>query len=343
MPHLVGCPNRTSRIPGRWRDIDPLKRRSRSNLPVSDTVHRASPSKTQNFLMSAVIKLVQNMEEGFLVRCLEGSSNILVPGGHRFFFLSRRTKELDQIIREDLPDHGSPTVPGHGNPLGMMEKVLEVEFKPAFGFYADQPTQSIQIIRFPVSRQAHHLVLVTIVEKSQVLGQRQIEEPERMGKRHAIENLDPISFAAPDHRADKISEPVHRDHGAGLERRHQKRRGEMGPVMLHVMDLCRDCPRRQCKAVFQFLSHVMHLSSVLQTVPDSSEAGALREGIQRLFQYIGARIAIDGKMFNRSDVQARLLQAGTHSLGRKSSPVFDATKPFLFRRCHKLPIYDEAS
>src|SRR6266849_10235546 len=236
VPHRVGCPNRTSRIPGRWRDIDPFKRRSRSNLPVSDAIQRASPSKTQSFLMSAVIKLVQNMEEDFLVHGLEGSSNILVPRGHRFFFHSRRTKELDQIIREDLSDHGSPTVPGHGNPLGMMEKVLEVEFKPAFGFYADDPTQSIQIVRFPVSRQAHHLVLVTIVEKSQVLGQRQIEEPERMGKRHAIENLDPLSFAPPDHCADKISEPVHRDHGAGLEWRHQKRRREMGPVMFHMMD-----------------------------------------------------------------------------------------------------------
>src|SRR2546422_1792561 len=152
MPDRKPGPNRTSRIPGRWRDIDPLKRRSRSNLSVSDTVQRASPSKTQNVLMRAVIKLVQNMEEDLLVHGLEGSSNILVPGGHGFFFHSRRAKELDQIIREDLSDHGSSPVPGHGNPLGMMEKVLEVKFKPAFGLYADHPTQSIQIVRFPVSR-----------------------------------------------------------------------------------------------------------------------------------------------------------------------------------------------
>src|SRR5438876_6357818 len=126
VPDRVGCPNRTSRIPGRWRDIDPFKRRSHRNLPIGDTVQRASPSKTQSFLMSAVIKLVQNMEEDFLVHGLEGSSNILVPGGHRFFIHSGRAKELDQTIREDLSDHRSPTVPGNGNPPGMMETVLEV-------------------------------------------------------------------------------------------------------------------------------------------------------------------------------------------------------------------------
>src|SRR2546427_12474591 len=113
MPDRKPGPNRTSRIPGRWRDIDPFKRRSRSNLPVSDTVQRASPSKTQSFLMSAVIKLVQNMEEGFLVHGLEGSSNILAPGGHRFVSPSRRTKELDQIIREDLSDDRRAAIPRH--------------------------------------------------------------------------------------------------------------------------------------------------------------------------------------------------------------------------------------
>src|SRR5438128_5776159 len=204
MPDRKRGPDRPAVVGRGWRHIHTFKRRSHRNLPIGDAVQRAAPRETQGLLMSAVIQIVQNMEEDFLVHGLKGSSNILVPRGHRFFFHSRRTKELDQIIREDLSDHGSPTVPGHGNPLGMMEKVLEVEFKPAFGFYADHPMQSIQIIRFPISRQAHYLVLVTIVEKSKVLGQRLIEEPEGMGKRHASENLDPLSISPPDHGADKI-------------------------------------------------------------------------------------------------------------------------------------------
>src|SRR3989441_3630448 len=41
--------------------------------PIGDAVQRAAPRETQGLLMSAVIQIVQDMEEGFLVHGLEGS------------------------------------------------------------------------------------------------------------------------------------------------------------------------------------------------------------------------------------------------------------------------------
>src|SRR5437867_6619015 len=107
----------------------------------------------------------------------------------------------------------------------MVEEVIEVEFKLAFGFDPDNLTQCVQKFRLPISRKAHHPVLIAVAEKSQILGHGEVEEPEGMGKRHAIEDFNPFSLATTDHRADKIPESIYRGYGARFERRHQKRRG----------------------------------------------------------------------------------------------------------------------
>src|SRR2546422_6271795 len=116
----------------------------------------------------------------------------------------------------------------------------------------------------------------------------------------------------------------------------------MGPVMLHMMDLCLDCPRRHSKTVFQFLSDVMYLSSVLQTVPHSREAGALREGIQSLLQQIGTGVSIDGDMVNGRNRHTGLFQACTYGFRGEPRPVLHPAKPLFFSRSNKLPTYYEA-
>src|SRR2546425_2677347 len=98
--------------------------------PIGDAVQRAAPRETQGLLMSAVIQIVQDMEEGFLVHGLEGSRNVLMSGEHRFPSLSRWAKELDHFIREDLSDHGSPAFPSHGVRFGVITEIIHVELKP---------------------------------------------------------------------------------------------------------------------------------------------------------------------------------------------------------------------
>ena len=69
-----------------------------------------------------------------------------------------------------------------------------------------QAAQRGKLPRLPVCRQAHHLALVTILKKAQPLGDRGVEDAERVWEEHALEDVQAGARAAGDHRARRSEE-----------------------------------------------------------------------------------------------------------------------------------------
>src|SRR5437867_12690312 len=110
MPDRKRGPDRPAVVGRGRRHIHTFKRCPHRNLPISDAVQRAAPRETQGLLMSAVIEIVRDMEEGFLVHRLEGSSDVVMSGEHRFPSLSRWAKRLDKFLPEVLSYQGSVAI-----------------------------------------------------------------------------------------------------------------------------------------------------------------------------------------------------------------------------------------
>ena len=83
--------------------------------------------------------------------------------------------------------------------------------------------------RFPVRRQAHHLVLVAVFLEAEILRDRQVEHAERVREEHAIEHVEPAAAPVRNRDADEVAEPIDRATGglgeaAGAKRARQVRR-----------------------------------------------------------------------------------------------------------------------
>src|SRR5206468_12612901 len=96
----------------------------------------------------------------------------------RFIPLARRTEQRDQIIRKHTTQDRRSDVPGHADPFGMMEEIPQFQLEPTVRYRTNNLPHRVRILRLPISREAHHLVFIAIVEKSKVLGHSQVEEPQ---------------------------------------------------------------------------------------------------------------------------------------------------------------------
>ena len=131
-----------------------------------------------------------------------------------------------------------------------------------------------------VRREPHHLVLVAIVGKAEILGQRLIEDAERMREIDAAVDTDVAALARSPGGAGEIAEAVDRDDHRLVERRDVKGRGEMREVMLDVMHLA--AKLLAGKALLQKLGDALTRAPVLEAVEHQSETRALHEDVAKL-------------------------------------------------------------
>src|SRR5438876_11761210 len=93
------------------------------------------------------------------------------------------------------------------------------------------------MLGLPIGRQAHDLVLVAVMRKTEVLRQRLIEDAERMCEIHLSFDGHRAPATQPPGRACEVTEAVHRDGGGFVERRNERCRSEVREMVVKVMSL----------------------------------------------------------------------------------------------------------
>ena len=155
-----------------------------------------------------------------------------------FKFCSRnpgRAKDLGHFARIQRPEGRFPAFPSHLNAVTMMNKIIEI--KPNLvAFDAHHITHLLGEARLPVGREAHHLVFVAILRKTEQLRECRIKLSERMWKLNRSEDLNMIITAHAPHNATEIAKSVDRQYGGLLERGGEKGAGKVGPMVFNEVN-----------------------------------------------------------------------------------------------------------
>src|SRR6185503_262656 len=91
-----------------------------------------------------------------------------------------------ELWREHLADLRLAIRPRHRHSARRVREVRQVEAKLPASVNVHELAQLVGEARFTVRRESHHLELVAVLRESKKLGDRQVQQPERMWKEDAI-------------------------------------------------------------------------------------------------------------------------------------------------------------
>src|SRR5436190_21174666 len=117
-----------------------------------------------------------------------------------------------------------------------MTETFQVEPECAVALHADDLAHFLEELRFSVGRESHDLVFVPKPRETDELGNRRIKNTERMWKIYPVINLNGIASTQAPGGTGEIAKPVHRNAHSVVEWRHEKRGGQMGKMVLNVVN-----------------------------------------------------------------------------------------------------------
>src|SRR5262249_10140813 len=151
------------------------------------------------------------------------------------------------------------------------------------------------------------------------LGQRLIEDAERMRKMHATLDVDVFAASHAPGGAGKIAEPVDGDHNSAFERRDVKSRGQMSEVVFDVVNFA---PKALAGRGFrQKFGNSFALAPVPQTVEHEPNVRHVGYQIADLAREVGAAVLIDGNMIQVGQRYPCFAQTISDGLRGKSRPM----------------------
>ena len=140
-------------------------------------------------------------------------------------------------LRAGPPNSSLERAARHRQPVRIRE-VLQVHPQAAIVADLEQVVlDGLDVLRLAVRRQAHHLVLAGVHPEAGEVGERRIQQAERVRKAQLLEHLDRIAAADADRRGRPLADAVHRHDRRLLERRRIERRGRVRFVMLAEQNL----------------------------------------------------------------------------------------------------------
>ena len=148
----------------------------------------------------------RHAKHGLFRDVLHGAGQVHLALGKLAFRLARRPSK--QTVEGAI---------GHREALAEVEVAHVQAQRPVLAkidqFIEDLPHKA----RLAVGRQAHHFVLARIHLEPGVVGERGVEETDRIGKMQLVENLEVVSSADADRRRRPLSHTIHRQDRRMLE------------------------------------------------------------------------------------------------------------------------------
>ena len=120
----------------------------------------------------------------------------------------------------------------HRQALAVVE-VLHVEPEAAVGLEVDQVLRDQVVVDGPaVGREAHQLVFAAVDLEAAVVGERGIEQPERVRKLQLLRQLDLVAAPDAQRRRAPLADAVERQDGRFVERAREKRARRVALVVI---------------------------------------------------------------------------------------------------------------
>src|SRR5262245_66665569 len=133
-------------------------------------------------------------------------------------------RPLSEQVREGVVRHRQPDA---------VVEVFHVEMKCAVVLKIDELVENeVAVLRLPVRREPHHLVLAGIDGKSGVVGKSRIQESERMWEMQLCVDRQFVAASDGDRRRRPFADTVERQYDRLLERGREKRAGRVADVVL---------------------------------------------------------------------------------------------------------------
>ena len=175
----IGRADGAARIACRRLHIDAPERRHAPDLAVGDGIHGAAAREREIGRAEALLHVFDQMKERLLVHRLNRAGDVAVTILERIVGLAARAQQFLERWRKQIAELRRAVGPLIGDTLAMMPEIGEIERIAAIGL-SDDLAHGVHEGGLAVRRKPHDLVLVAVMRKAEILGERLIEDAERM-------------------------------------------------------------------------------------------------------------------------------------------------------------------
>src|SRR6266404_3710064 len=228
--------------------------------------------------------MVQNMKGDLFQTQLKARGYITLTICQGADAFARRPKRAYKLVRKNTPNNRRPLVPGHINAFSVMAKIIQVQAElPAF-FSANDVAKLFDKAWFAIRRQTHDLAFVAVVGKADKLRRGGVNNAGRVWILDLTQKLNRVPFPFGPHRGDEITKAINREQRRTLERRNEKRAGQVRAMMLDVMKFRPQAFGRNTKRPRQVILQVAHFSRVSHAifqVPEAARPFAIAPTVNR--------------------------------------------------------------
>ena len=211
---VIGGERRAQRaagVAGRRLDPDTLELAVAQHLAVRHAVERHAAGHAEIFGAGLGRDRAREPHHDFLGHRLDRGREIHVALVEPFLRLARRPAEQ----RIEL-------VAGHAQ-TGAIVEIGLIQPERAVGLEVDQVVEDEPgIFRLAIRREPHHLVLARIDLEAGVVGERRVEQPQRMREMQLFAHLQVVAAPEADRRGRPFADPVHGEDDRLLERRRKE-------------------------------------------------------------------------------------------------------------------------
>src|SRR5438105_505601 len=118
----------------------------------------------------------------------------------------------------------------------MMSEIVQIQLELSTREENQNIAKTVEVARLAIRSQPHHLPLLAILAKAQILRRRGIKEAEAVRVLDPVPHLQAPTLAPTNHGAHKIAEAVNREQSRPFERRDEECARHVRLMVLHIVE-----------------------------------------------------------------------------------------------------------
>ncbi len=330
---------RTAGVAGGRLDPDLLELAVTQDLAIRNAVQRDTAGQAEILGAGLLGERRRQAQHDLLGDLLHRRRQVHLALPHRLLRSPRRLPE--QLVELRV---------GHGQ-AGTIIEVFLIDPKRPVRLDVDQMIHDgLGIFWLTIRCQAHDLVLAGVDLEPGVIGERRVQQPERVREHDLLVHLEPVAAAHADARGRPLADPVDGQHRGRLERRGEERARRMALVMLGEQQAALDLFGVEAVGLGQLLELLAQQALLEQLLlephrhrhAERGEAlGRERQiGLEQALE-LEERLVVERDVIDFVEADAGLAQAVRDRAAGKAGIMLLAAEALLLRRGDDLAVLDQ--
>ena len=320
---------RAAGVPRRRLDPDVVERPLAQDAPVADAVERDAAGQAELAQPGLGVDVARRPQHRLLGNRLDRRGDVhLALGDGRLGPPRRPVEQRVEPARR------------HSETLAVLE-VRHVHAERPVGLQVDQVVpNAVDVLRLPVGREAHQLVLARVHLEAGEVGEGGVQQADRMREADLVRQLDAVAPPGPERGGGPLADAVHREDGGFVERGRKERARRVRLVVLGEDDLplvaSSEPLRDGARQVELLLRPQRH---ELQERPEAARR-VRQVGLQQALE-LQERLVVEADVVELLGRDAGLVEAVADGVDRERVVVLAAGEPLLLRRRDDVAVDDE--